>query len=286
MFDFIGRHLSSQFIDNPIFIIGGSRSGTIALLKALGKHKNILAAPTEDPFMTDVGRMALNLEFFSNHERQYYLRTLRIPFEYISDALRRLALESAFGLHYGFRQYIKYVLKDRMNVLAKYHWCTKTFPGRETADGLLKLFPNAKFVWILRNGVSVVHSRTKFPEFRDLSFEAHCIHWAESIKRFSYLSEIPQATTVRQEEFAGDPDVVFRRIFSHVGLEYDNRPTAFSLTHHVHPLSDESTTKGVDVKQVLSERPPAYTEWNDEWKLIFKNVCGEAMNIAGYEIEF
>ena len=122
MFDFIGRHLSSQFIDNPIFIIGGSRSGTIALLKALGKHKNILAAPTEDPFMTDIGRMALNLDFFSNHEKQYYLRTLRISFDYIANALRRLALESAFGSHYGVRQYIRQVINDRINIFNKFHW--------------------------------------------------------------------------------------------------------------------------------------------------------------------
>ena len=286
MFDSMGRGISSQFIENPIFIIGGSRSGTIALLKAMGKHKSILSAPTEDPFITDIGRMAHNLDFFFSVEKEYYLRTLRIPFNYICETLRRLALESAFGPHYGFRHCIRQVVKEKENILTKRHWCTKTFPGQDTAEGLLKLFPNVKFVWILRNGVSVVHSRTKFPEFRDLPFEEHCVHWAESIRRFSYLSKIPQATTVKQEDFANDPDVVFRRIFSHIGIEYDSHPTEFSLTHHVHPLADESTTKGVDVKKILSERPPAYGDWNDEKKLVFKNICGEAMGIAGYGIEF
>jgi len=286
MFDLIGRRLSSRFIENPIFIVGGSRSGTIALLKAMGRHKNILAAPTEDPFITDVGRMSLELEFFSNKEKQYYLRTLRVSFDYIHQALRRLALESAFGPHYGLRQCIREMVKERTNILNKRQWCTKTFPGQNTADGLMRLYPNAKFIWILRNGISVVHSRTKFPEFRDLSFKEHCVHWAESIKRFSYLSKMSQATIVKQEEFASEPEVVFRRIFSDLGLKYDSGPTEFSLTHHVHPLSSESTTKGVDVKKVLSERPPAYADWSDEWKSVFKKVCGEAMDIAGYEIEF
>lgn len=286
MFDLIGRRLSLRFIENPIFIIGGSRSGTIALLKAMGRHRNVLAAPTEDPFITDIGRMALELEFFFNDEKQYYIRTLRISFDYICESLRRLALESAFGPHYGFWQYIQHLTKEKTCILNKRHWCTKTFPGQKTADGLLRLYPNAKFIWILRNGVSVVHSRTKFPEFRDLPFDEHCIHWAESIKRFSYLSKLPQATMLKQEEFASNPDVVLRRIFSHVGLEYDSHPTEFSLTHHVHPLSDESTTKGVDVKKVLSERPAAYADWSDEWKSLFKDICGEAMGIAGYGIEF
>ena len=286
MFDLIGKRLSARFIENPIFIVGGSRSGTIALLKAMGKHSKVLAAPTEDPFITDIGRMALELEFNFNHEKQYYFRTLRISFDYICKSFRRLALESAFGPHYGLFQYVRHATKERTSILTKRHWCTKTFPGRRTADGLLRLYPNAKFIWILRNGVSVVHSRTKFPEFHSLPFEEHCIHWAESIKRFSYLSKLPQATMVKQEEFASNPDVVLRRIFSHVGLEYDNRPTEFSLTHHVHPLSDKSTTKGVDVKKALLERPAAYADWSEEWKTVFKDICGEAMDIAGYGIEF
>ena len=64
MLNSIGKHVSAQFINRPIFIVGGSRSGTIALLKAMGQHKKILSAPTEDPFITDVGRMAMQLDFF------------------------------------------------------------------------------------------------------------------------------------------------------------------------------------------------------------------------------
>jgi len=282
----IGRRLCSRFIDNPIFIVGGSRSGTIALLKAMGEHKNVIAAPTEDPFITDVGRMALQLDFFSNHEREYYLRTLRISFEYILGLLHRLAIESAFGRNYGLNYFVLSAVKERVNILHKTRWCTKTFPGKDTTDGLLRLYPNAKFIWILRNGVNVVHSRTKFPEFRELPFQDHCNHWAQSIRRFGYFSELPQATMVKQEEFADSPDVVMRKIFSHVGVAYDPRPTEFSLTHHVHPLADEATTKGVDVKTVLSNRPPAYADWSDEWKSIFKTTCGDAMRIAGYTIEF
>jgi len=256
------------------------------LLKAIGKHKNVISAPTEDPFITDVGRMALQLEFFDNHERDYYLRTLRISFDEILALLRRLALESAFGKNYGLNYFSKTLVKEGLSVLHKTRWCTKTFPGRDTADGLLRLYPSAKFIWVLRNGINVVHSRTKFPEFRELDFQDHCTHWAQSIRRFSYLSKMSQAVVVKQEELADDPDTVMRKIFEHVGLPNDSRSSEFLLTHHVHPLSDESTIKGVDVRQVLAERPPAYARWNDEWKAIFKATCGDAMKMAGYPIDF
>jgi hypothetical protein len=286
MLDSLGKVVSQRFIKSPIFIVGGSRSGTIVLLKAMGRHCRILSSPSEDPFITDVGRMVHSLEYCSEVERQYYLDTLRISHGYIYDTLRRLVLESALGPHYGLKHLVKLAIQSKVNPLAKQHWCTKTFPGKKTAQGLMKLYPEARFIWILRNGVNVIHSRCKFPKFRDLPFEEHCQHWASSIARFSYLLELPGAVVVHQEELVDDPDRVFRRIFETFRIDYDPKPTEYALTHHVHPLSDESTTKGIDIKKTLAERPPAYQDWTQEQMRMFRNICGEAMQLAGYEIEF
>lgn len=286
MLDRLGRFSSARFINSPIFIVGGSRSGTIVLLKAMGRHCEILSSPSEDPFITDVGRMVHSLGLGSEVERQYYLDTLRISHDYIYGVLRRLALESALGPHYGLKQLIKLALSKKASLLGKRYWCTKTFPGKNTAQGLKMLYPDAKFIWILRSGVNVVHSRQRFPAFRELPFEEHCLHWANSIARFKYLLEFPDTVVVRQEELVDDPDKVFRQIFKSFHIDYDSLPTEYALTHHVHPLADESTTKGVDIKKILSERPPAHLEWTQEQKDMFKSICGEAMEIAGYKVEF
>jgi len=286
MFDWLGSVVSARFINKPIFIVGGSRSGTIVLLKAMGRHAHILSSPSEDPFITDVGRMVHSLEFRSDVGKQYYQDALRISHAYILETLRRLALESAFGPHYGLRHLIKLAVTKQVNLLAKSHWCTKTFPGMNTAQGLTVLYPEAKFIWILRNGLNVVHSRCKFPAFRELPFEEHCQHWASSITRFSYLSKLPGAVVVHQEELVENPEKVFRRIFEVLNINYDPKPVEYALTHHVHPLGDESTTKGIDIKKTLSERPPAYQEWTQEEKRTFKDICGEAMQLAGYKVEF
>jgi len=42
MLDWLGKIACARFINRPIFIIGGSRSGTIVLLKAMGRHARIL----------------------------------------------------------------------------------------------------------------------------------------------------------------------------------------------------------------------------------------------------
>lgn len=286
MLDWLGKFASTRFIKKPIFIVGGSRSGTIVLLKAMGRHARVLSTPSEDPFITDVGGMVHSLEFCSEVEKQYYQDTLRISQAYIYDRLRRLALESALGPHYGIKQLLKLAILKKVNPLGKRYWCTKTFPGKNVAQGLMRLYPEARFIWILRNGVNVVHSRCLFPAFRDLPFEEHCQHWADSIKRFSYLLEFTETVMVHQEDLVDDPDRVFRRIFEEFRIDYDPGPTRYALTHHVHPLGDESTTKGSDIKKILSERPPAYQDWTQEQMAIFKNICGEAMQLVGYEIEF
>ena len=286
MLDWLGRFASARFINRPIFIVGGSRSGTIVLLKAMGRHARILSTPSEDPFVTDVGGMVHSLEFCSEVEKQYYLDTLRISQAYVYDVLRRLALESALGPHYGLRQLVKLAVSNKVNPLTKRYWCTKTFPGNNVAQGLKRLYPEARFIWILRNGVNVVYSRCRFPKFRDQSFEDHCKHWAGTIERFSYLLEMPGAVVVHQEELVDDPDGVFCRIYEEFRLGYDPKPTEYALSHHVHPLGDESTTKGIDIKKALSERPPAYQDWAGEQKRIFKDICGKAMQLAGYDMEF
>lgn len=286
MLDWLGKIACARFINRPIFIIGGSRSGTIVLLKAMGRHARILSTPSEDPFITDVGRMVYSLEYCSEVERQYYQDTLRISRGYIDGLLRRLALESALGPHYGLRQLIKMSLVDMVNISAKRYWCTKTFPGKNTAQGLKKLYPDARFIWILRSGVNVVNSRCQFPAFRELPFEEHCRHWASSIERFKYLLEFPDTVVVRQEELVDDPGMVFRRIFTTLDINYDSKPAEYALTHHVHPLGDESTTKNIDIKKTLSARPPAYLAWTRVQKDMFKDICGDAMRMAGYTVKF
>ena len=286
MLGWLGKVVSSRFFNSPIFIVGGSRSGTIVLLKAMGRHCQILSTPSEDPFITDVGRMVHSLEFCSEIEMQYYLDTLRISHGYIYDILRRLALESALGPHYGLKHLIKLAVGKKVNPLRKRYWCTKTFPGKNTAQGLMKIYPEAKFIWILRSGVNVVYSRCKFPAFHDRPFEEHCRHWANSIARFNYLLELPAAVVVHQEDLVDDPERVFHRIFEYFGIDYDPQPTDYALTHHVHPLGDESTTKDIDIKKTLAERPPAYQEWTQEQMGMFKDICGEAMQMAGYKVEF
>ncbi len=173
-----------------------------------------------------------------------------------------------------------------MDLARKRHWCVKTFPLEDHAKGLLKLYPEASFVYIVRNGINVVQSRTKFPAFREQPFEFHCRFWANAANKFRYLYDFERATVVRQEELLFAPQELFERIFRHVGLAHSENPIQFVRTTLVHSLGDKATHENVDVRKSLEQREPAFAKWSSDQREVFKEICGPAMRELGYEIPF
>lgn len=286
MLSIIGKIVSTKIIKNPIFIVGGSRSGTSVLVQALGNHKLIYSFKGEAPFITDIGGMVYNLEYAPEREINYYKNSLKVSHGYIYNNLRRLSYESMFGKSYGLMRMLKDMVHRKFNPVSKAFWCAKTFPNENVAKGLVKLYPSAKFIFIHRNGIDVVHSRTQFHGFRDLDFRRQCEEWARSGNNFAYLLEYERAIAIKHNDLIDDPQAVFQKICKHLGIEYDPSPAKFTSTHQVHPLATVTTSENVDVKEVMSQRAPAHENWTIEQRQIFKEVCAEAMDRMGYAIPF
>lgn len=286
MLSVIGKALSSSIIEKPIFVVGGSRSGTSVLVQALGKHKLIYSFNGEDPFITDIGGMVHNLEFAPERELNYYKNSLRVSHDYIYENLRRLSFESAFGEHYGLVKILKDSVRGEFKPLIKKFWCVKTFPSENVAKGLMRLYPAAKFILIHRNGINVVHSRMQFHGFRDLDFRKQCEEWARSAKQFSYMLNSENAIAIKHADLIDDPQAVFGQIYTYLNITYDPSPAEFTRTHQVHPLSSLATATDVNVKEIISQRTAAEQSWSHEQRRIFKEICTEAMERLGYAIPF
>ena len=286
MLDQIGKMLSTAIIANPIFVVGGSRSGTSVLVQALGKHKLIYSFKGENPYITDIGGMVYNLEFASESELAYYKNSLRISHDYIYDNLRRLSFESAFGKHYGLANLLRGIAQREFNPLSMKFWCAKTFPSDHVAKGLLRLYPAVRFILIHRNGIDVVHSRMQFHGFRDLDFRRQCEAWVYSAKKYTYMFNMENTIIVKHKDLIDDPHSVFKDIFSRLKMSYDPAPAEFTSTHQVHPLSSLTTAKDINVKERINQRPPAEDSWSPEQRQIFKEICSETMESLGYIMPF
>jgi len=283
MKDILGRILAGHFFHNPVFVVGASRSGTSVLLQALGKHPLILSMDGEAPFITSMGGASYLFESAVN--REYYINSIKVTQDYLYSSLRRIAFEATFGRHYGLKTTAKAVLRDRGSFLAVRYWCAKTFPDDVVYKGLIGLYRNAKFIYIVRNGCDAVQSMTKYSGFRHQDFEKNCRAWARSAQNFDYLRNCGAAVMVRHEHLVENPETVFRSIFSFLGIDYHGNSTNYIRNTLVHPL-DKPTQAKVNVKDALQNRKPSYKEWTGEQRELFKDICGETMQRLEYEIPF
>ena len=91
--------------------------------------------------------------------------------------------------------------------------------------------------------------------------------------------------TVRHEHLVSDAEDFLRQVFAFLGLEFDSGPANLVKSTLVIPL-DQPDSSGVDAKEILRARRPPYESWTPEQRAAFKNIAGDSMSRAGYEIPF
>ena len=274
--------LLGDFVECPLIIAGAGRSGTTALLNALGEHPEVLTMQGERPFVTYVGGVVQGFEDSPN--REWRIGTLNVSNERLYKTYRTLCFESAFGRRGWYA--LKGIARKRVLPSTIRYWSVKAFPTEAQYYGFLRLYPSARVVAILRNGIDNVNSRMHHATFRDDPFEHHCTEWVYLVGKYDYLSRDPEhAIFVRQEELRDTPEAVFPRVFATCGLSESDKPLQYVRTTVVHPL-EESTQTETDAKDFFDQRAPAYESWTEDQRKMFKDICGETMERVGYEVPF
>lgn len=285
------RVLNWRYYHRPVFVIGTGRSGTTVLLEALDAHPRLLAAWGEAPLLCDVGRMASRYTA-DDREGDYIRQATHLTERGFLGMLRRMAFESCFGSDGGiwmrFRASAERAVKYRRSPVRPRmvtHWCAKTELDRTSYEGLLSLYPQARFLWIVRNGLAVVNSRRRFHGFREMNFAKQCETWATSIDTYSYVRDSEHALELRHEQLVEHPDALFRRVFDFLDIRPHTGPASFSRSTLIHPL-DQKTQARTDVRKALKEREAGWNLWSDDEKDTFRRICGKAMETMGYPVSF
>ena len=214
----------------PLFVLGKQRSGTTWLSTQLSQHSQI--ACVRDDHHSGIEESA----YFSHVAGRYgdlskktnYVEFVEVVA--VSDFMRILGIDKDF-LYALWPTTYEGVFEAVMTRLAQRkgsrYWLDKTPEHTLIADKLAALYPNAKFVAILRDAHDVMRSSIGRYGDKTLRHRRYLLargtlnlaHHNQEIRRFARRSE--RVHTVRFEDMKSDAEGVFRDVCRFLELDFE-----------------------------------------------------------------
>lgn len=271
----------------PFFIVGIGRSGTTLLRLMFHNHPNI-AVPYESHFITDYynnldtyGDLTVdeNLDKLLNDILQ---EDLLSQWDHVFDADRIKSTISEPSLEEIFNA----IYSDYATGKGKARWADKSdyLPRMHLIN---TIFPNAKFIHIIRDGRDVANSVLKLPWGpKDLIGAAEW--WNEYIRLGCSVGAVlgkDKYTEVKYEELVQEPERELRRLCEFVGEEFDERMLNY------HQSSNVAIPESRKTQHHNSNEPPKKSRtfaWKKEMSStdvdLFSDYAKHSLKAVGYEV--
>jgi len=251
-----------QNIQNAIFIIGCDRSGTTFLGSLIGAHSQCIVTP-ESQFKVDCYSKEEQTSFDPKKAFQKIKETKR--FKIWDTDISFTEAEYTNIKNYPdliLKIVEKYNIEKQQKTTAKI-WVDHTPINVEYVDLLKKLYPNAKFLHIIRDGRGVAAS-FKNVTWGPKSMQDIANFWlAKLAYGFAYERKYPQnILSVRYEDILENTENTIKKITDFIGIEYEssmleaNGLIVPSYTKHQHELVGQKADKSrINAwEKVLSKR--------------------------------
>ena len=225
-------------MSDPFFVVGPSRSGTTMLRLLLNGHKRI-AIPNELGYFN---RLPVNVEAWRQPdltEAQYsdlirtFLARCREKFDGVD--LDRVESDLLSVDSPNLKEPYRIVAEAWMNHHGKARWGEKTPINIFFVDVLRDMFPQARFILLVRDPRAIVNSMNEIPYFsRDTVLNAlNCRHSLTSgVDLLERSVPDSERITVRYETLVGRPEEELERICLFLGEEFDPAMMDFYRSSH------------------------------------------------------
>ncbi len=223
--------------DNPIFIVGCPRSGTTILASILNRHSKIASA-TETHFFNFVSKNNYDWKHFDLSTFKSLLEESRISdftnlIKVEEDTLVQKFIDSTSDKSQSTLEiddfYKKQVFDILMNTLLekrnKTRFCEKTPQHLHNVAEILKLYPQAKFIHLIRDGRDTVNSLLKMP-WRPDGLVNNARFWIQYIRLGQELNKqmatLPgNLLTMKYEELLNEPNSSLQKICEFIGEKFE-----------------------------------------------------------------
>ncbi|WP_079478174.1 sulfotransferase [Halobacillus salinus] len=259
----------------PIFIGGAGRSGTTLLRVMLNAHPNLCSGP-EFKLMPDIINLynKMNSQGFESILKSYHLDNQYLKETYakfISDLFNNFLLDNHAN---------RIVEKTPHNVLMM----------KEVSQ----IFPEAKFIHVVRDGRDVASSLT---DMKWTDFEGNPIWYVKNINNASeyWMKVVSQGLKdaqdpsmngkvllVSYEDLIDDPKSVMEKVLNFIDEPWSDLVLEHEKVSRVNePI--ESSTEQVSKKIYKSSKKRWREKFTEEDKGTFKQIAGEMLVHLGYE---
>ncbi|MBI4259367.1 MAG: sulfotransferase [Actinobacteria bacterium] len=213
-------------LERPFFIVSAARSGTTLLRVMLDRHPEV-AIPPESHFIPllfrrrarygDADRVERPDELLGDLAADVRFRTWDLPIERVRDELEALGPAPAFSeaVRTPYRAYARLAGKPR--------WGDKTPRYVEQIPLLDRLFPDGRFVNMVRDGRDVALSMIDLGRLHRRA-ATPALEWRAQIRRGRAGGRLvgpERFMEVRYEELLDQPEAVLRRLAGFLDLGFD-----------------------------------------------------------------
>jgi hypothetical protein len=270
----------------PVFVVGCARSGTTMLRAMLDAHPE-LSIPPESHFITSMWKVRRRYGYPGpvDAERMagdvvgtHRFGEWGIPAESVTERVRALVRP-------GFADVIDAVFRAYAAEHGKARWGDKT-PNYSLDVALLaELFPNARFVHLVRDGRNVALSLLQVPWWPDSLIEAAQVwsHWTESAREAGRRLGPERYQEVRYEELVERSEEELRRLCGFLDMPYRDEMLEYPA---------RSGGNGTPVYHRNAERPPVngLRDWTRDMSkqdlALFEAIAGSQIRAMGYDTAF
>jgi hypothetical protein len=270
------------------FFVGSGRSGTTLLRAMFDAHPDV-AVPDEVSFIVRLDRP---------HNAVRYRRPGRIDVDALLHLLQTNSSFRRWGLPAEtvraaladppvatFPEAVRRLYATYAAERGKHRWADKTPMHVQYLRRLARLFPEARFVHLIRDGRDVACSYLDAP-FGPRSVEEAAFEWRRRVLRGrSQGAPLGQRyREVRYETLVARPEEVLRSLCGELDVPFDER----MLRYHVDAADlIGSTVHPGSHQRLLLPPTPGLRDWRQELSpedlATFEAIAGDALDTLGYE---